>query len=462
MKTNIRLQINDNQYIKVKSLLIKWILIAISIGNIVNFRSITVYKISLGLQVLIFIYLLLSKGIRINWNIFLLLMALFIFANLCFFGVVKNPHSVREKLFFIARLCGHFSAIFILFNLIYGNTPDTITRALAPILYISSSINILINIIQVINDSLLPLYLRVPHKFFLDRSFGLFMDPNYNGYFISVCIFLLFFLNKRSIMPRIIFIVLLIGNFIVMFLTLSFGTFFGFILAGVAVLFISGKKTARIVLILAIIGVLLPGFFAVRYVRSYQFTGKEYKENLMKKIMYYAQVKFSSGSAGSRMEQYNVALHAFSKHPLFGIGTVGFLNADNYKKFGGETLRSEEGQLGWIIHSNIFAVLGENGLAGFLPYMSIIILGFIYSWKLYKKNNCYISIFGMQIASFVISNTINTLYFNFFWLSQFIPYLFIASELSWPETGILGIYPIAENKVSLFSSHTDEIGNTQG
>jgi len=170
--------------------------------------------------------------------------------------------------------------------------------------------------------------------------------------------------------------------------------------------------------------IVVAGIFTIFFIRDYEFKDKEYREHLKYKLIYYTQKKLSKGSGGARLDQYKVALHAFIKNPIFGIGTLGFMNSENYQKYSeGISLRNRKVK-GRIIHSNIFAILGENGLFGFIPYILIIGLGIMYSWKLYRQSERYIFILGIQLMSFFISNTINTLYFNFYWLVQFLPFLY--------------------------------------
>ena len=205
----------------IRSIAVFSMIIALSIGNIINFHSITLYKICSVLLPFFYVYFWLKTGRKFHWNIFFTLMGVFVLANLCMFGVLRNPHSIRQKLFFIARLGGHGAVIFLIYNFLYGMKTEQVNRYLTPILYVSSSINILVSIIQLVNDKLLPVFLRIPHKFYILRSEGLFMDPNYNGFFISVCIFLLFYLYASSAISKKAFIIMLIGNTAMLFFTLS-------------------------------------------------------------------------------------------------------------------------------------------------------------------------------------------------------------------------------------------------
>ncbi len=410
----------------IRSFAVFSMIIALSIGNILNFHSITLYKICSVLLPFFYVYFWLKTGRKFHWNIFFTLMGVFVLANLCMFGIFRNPHSIRQKLFFIARLGGHGAVIFLLYNFLHGIKTEQVNRYLAPILYVPSSINILVSIIQLVNDKLLPKNLYIYKTSFYVRVTGLFMDPNYNGFFISVCIFLLFYLYESSAISKKAFIILLIGNTAMLFFTLSFGSFIGFLLAVIILIFIRSNNKMRIVYGILVVMVIAAGIYAVFFIKDYQFEGKDIS-TLKYKIIDYTQRKLSPGSAGSRLDQYKVSINAFRKNPVFGIGTVGFLSSDNYSRYSEGLSLQYTMPRGWIIHSNLFAVLGENGLVGFIPYMGLVALGLLYSWRLYKRENRFLYLFGMQVALFFISNTINNLYFIFFWFILFLPFFFYYS-----------------------------------
>ncbi len=97
----------NKNYKSICSLAIIMTVIALSIGNIINIRSITVYKVVSLLLPFLFIYYLVRTKRKFYWNGFFTLMGIFILANLCMFGIISNPHSIRQKLFFNSRLCGN-------------------------------------------------------------------------------------------------------------------------------------------------------------------------------------------------------------------------------------------------------------------------------------------------------------------------------------------------------------------
>jgi len=406
-------------------------LIALSVGNIINYRSITVYKVGFILLIFIYLYIWLKTRRKLNWNVFFTLLSILIVANFCMFGVIKNPHPVREKLFFIGRLVGHGVVIFLLYNLLHGKKTDEINKYILPILYLSSSLNVLVNVIQIINDKLLPGSLQIVKKKIFIRATGLFMDPNYNGYFICMCIFLLFFIYENKLISKKVFIILLVANVLSIFLTLSFGTILGFFIAGIIILVIGSNQRIRILTITVTCVIMITAAYFYSSINDIQITRKESKKSLKNKIIYYTNKKLISGSGGYRLDQYQVSFNAFKMNPLFGIGTIGFMESNNYKKYSyGNSLRRPI-RRAIIIHSNIFAILGENGLAGIVPYLGLISIGMLYSWRLYKKEKRYLYIFGMQVASLIISSTINTIYFNFFWFVLFLPFLYYKSEGRW-------------------------------
>lgn len=421
-------------------------LIALSIGNIINIRSLTVYKVVSLLLPFLFIYFLIRTKTKLRWNRFFTLMGIFILANLCLFGIISNPHSIRQKLFFIARLSGHGIVMFLLYNFFRGQKTEQINRYLSLIIYVSSSLNILVSIMQIVKNDLLPPFLYARKYLFFSRALGLFMDPNYNGFYVVICIFLLFYLLRYSFIHKAAFLILLIGNLGVLFLTLSFGAFTGIVLTVIIIYFIHNNNKMRIlggIVLLILIGV---GIYTLSFIKNYSFEGSA-PVTLLDKTVNYLQIKFSHGSFGTRIEQYKISVRAFLKHPLFGIGTVGFLNVDNYMKYGEGMNLLLKPSGGWIIHSNLFAVLAENGLAGFIPYLAIIVFGFIFSWKLYKKADYYIFILAMQIASFIISNAINNLYFNFFWFTTFLPYLMYSCIRDWSPSVYSGFGSIFHRNI---------------
>jgi len=399
------------------------VVISVSIGNLINYRSVTIYKaVSLFLP-FITIYILLREKRKPAWNLYFTFFTLFIAANFCMFGVLKNPHSLSQKLFFIGRLAGHGAVMYLFYNLVRGAEEGRLNKLFAMIIYASSSVNAAVNGLQLLNDRLLPGYLRIPHEFYILRGDGLFLDPNYNGFFVCICVFLLLHLYLNRAVSRRWFWVFLVLNLIILFLSLSIGAFIGLILGAVVLLFLRIERRGRIIIAVGLIVLIAVGVHFVFLVKGYDFSGKDI--TLFKyRIIYYLQTKLSSGSGGSRIDHFRVAWHAFLKNPIFGIGTTGFLNANNYLTYAEAIDLHYDNPRGWIIHSNLFAVLGENGLAGFIPYLALVFLGLFYSWKLYRKKAVYAGLFGMQIASFVVSNTINNLYFNFYWLVQSLPFIF--------------------------------------
>jgi len=255
------------------------------------------------------------------------------------------------------------------------------------------------------------------------------MDPNYNGFFICICIFLLLLMYVSSFIPKKIFFPLFITNIVTLFFTLSFGAFFGFIISGMVILFVKLNRRGKIIVGLSVLVIAAAVIKVFLFARDYEFKKKEYKTQVKYRVVYYIQKKLNITSGGARISQFRISTRAFVDHPLFGIGTLGFLDGDTYRKYSTDLSISKRNKNEKIIHSNFFAILGENGIAGILPYTGLLILSFIYSWKLYRKENKFIYLFGVELASFFISNSINTLYFNFFWFVLFLPFIFYSKNI---------------------------------
>ena len=126
------------------------VFVCISIGNIVNYRSITVYKVCAVLLPFGFLFYWIGTGSKLRWNIFFTFLGIFLFANLCMFGVFRNPHAVRVKMMFIARIGMHGLVLFILYNLLYGRDRTFLDRNLGYILCVSSALNCAVSVIPVI------------------------------------------------------------------------------------------------------------------------------------------------------------------------------------------------------------------------------------------------------------------------------------------------------------------------
>jgi len=406
--------------------------IAVSIGNLINYRSITIYKVFALLLPFLSIYIFVRWRHRPAWDRYFTLFVLFIGANLCLFGVLKNPHSIRDKLFFIGRLAGHCAVMWMLYNLVRGLEEGRINKLLAPILYVSSSVNVVLGGLQAVKAGFLPPHLGpFQYRYYL-RCTGLFMDPNYNGFFICMCIFLLLHLRRNGVLRGAAFIALLIGNAAALCLSLSIGSFAGLLIAGTAVVFIDSGWKKRVVFGVLVAAAIFAGVFALGFVKSYEMEGRD-RRTIQYKVMHYARRKLVTGSSGDRLDHYKISLNAFVKNPVWGIGTLGFLENENYLKYRRGLNLHREFRRGTIIHSNLFAVLGENGILGFVPYAILVFCSLLLSWKLYRREKDYIHLFGLGIAVLINSNIINTLYFNFYWFVLMIPFLY--------TSGIMGRSP---------------------
>jgi len=402
--------------------------IAVSIGNLINYRSITIYKVFAFFLPFFFVFIFIREKRRLSWNMYFTLFVIFIGANLCMFGMLKNPHSIREKLFFIGRLAGHCMVMYLLFNLVQGEEEGRINKLLAPMLYVSSTVNLVFNGLQAVKAGFLPAHLApVQYYNLYRRGTGLFMDPNYNGLFICICIFLLLHLRRKGVIRPVAFTALLIGNAVAFCLSLSIGAFAGLLVAGAAVIFIDSRWKKRIVFISIIAVVIASALVTLPFIKSYNL--KTISSTTLKyKLIFYAKAKLTSGSSGLRLDQYKVAVNAFTSNPIWGIGTLGFIEDENYRRYREGLDLNRAFKRGTVIHSNLFAVLGENGIIGFVPYGALVFFALLLSWRLYRNDGNYLPFLGMEIALFINSNIINTLYFNFYWFVLMFPFLLTAAQ----------------------------------
>lgn len=84
----------------------------------------------------------------------------------------------------------------------------------------------------------------------------------------------------------------------------------------------------------------------------------------------------ADGSAQSRLLQYKLALIAFAKNPVAGVGRRNFMNWAAYEE------RTPSGD---VIHNMYLAVAAEQGLLGLIPYLAIIIITwreYTHAWRL--------------------------------------------------------------------------------
>jgi len=214
LRKDLFIYVEENNKSIIRIFSAAFIVIAISIGNIINYQGITIYKVVSVLGIVIFLIFWLLKPLKIDWNVFFILFSIFILANICMFGVLKNPHPLKQKLLFIGRLVMHGLVLFIFFNLVIKLKIEWYDRILLSVLYVSSFLNIIATLLQAVDNSFLPLHLHALKYRLYIRTTGLFMDPNYNGFFISSCIFLTFFLYRGSVVNKRSFYLLFIPNII--------------------------------------------------------------------------------------------------------------------------------------------------------------------------------------------------------------------------------------------------------
>ena len=109
----------NKNYKSICSIAIIMTVIALSIGNIINIRSITVYKVVSLLLPFLFIYYLVRTKRKFYWSGFFTLMGIFILANLCMFGIISNPHLIRQKHFLLLGFADMalWCSFFIIFSM---------------------------------------------------------------------------------------------------------------------------------------------------------------------------------------------------------------------------------------------------------------------------------------------------------------------------------------------------------
>jgi O-antigen ligase len=79
------------------------------------------------------------------------------------------------------------------------------------------------------------------------------------------------------------------------------------------------------------------------------------------------------GSIQVRLVQYEFALKAFASSPLIGVGALNFKHWAQQQP-GGRGIHHN-------VHNAYLGILAEQGLAGFVPYMMLLVL----SWKQYSQ-----------------------------------------------------------------------------
>jgi len=203
----------------------------VSLGNIINYRSITVYKVVFLVSLIIFIFWFLRRK-ELKWDVFFTLFALYIFFTFLFFGVQSNPHSITRKLYYILRIIVHFLFLLFIYNIYTEKTTSWLNKSLFIIAVIGTFLNGTVCLAQLFSNQILPVYLQA-HKKFLTfwRVEGVWMDPNYNGAFMVICINLLMYLRKSRKINVWLFSAAIFINLALLVFTASLGSLAALILS---------------------------------------------------------------------------------------------------------------------------------------------------------------------------------------------------------------------------------------
>ncbi|PIC88435.1 hypothetical protein CSV71_15025 [Sporosarcina sp. P21c] len=87
--------------------------------------------------------------------------------------------------------------------------------------------------------------------------------------------------------------------------------------------------------------------------------------------------EFSGGSLNGRTDIWNYGIEAFSTSPIFGVGSGSFLEASTQFSTSG---------VGMSAHSSYLSVMAENGILGFLLFFGMISTLIITSYRIEKSN----------------------------------------------------------------------------
>ena len=117
-------------------------LVALSIGNVVNVDSITVYKAAVFISPVLFFIWWIRSDRKFHWDDFFTCLVIIIIANLAVFGTVNNRHPVKDILRYTSRICVHGFFLFLLYNVVHGMREKVIDGLLAWVLYVSATINV--------------------------------------------------------------------------------------------------------------------------------------------------------------------------------------------------------------------------------------------------------------------------------------------------------------------------------
>lgn len=215
------------------------------------------------------------------------------------------------------------------------------------------------------------------------RLFGVFLDPNFSGIFLSI--FLLFLVNKRLQTPinpltkKKLFLSILIAFTLgALILTFSRSAFVVFILTFMLFFSLIGKKKWAIIPLIFII------FIGII------FSQKFYIENIS---------PFRTASVKARLASMKEAIEIFSGKPIMGVGFNAYRYAQfqyGYRKQADiETSHADSGT-----DNSFLFMLATTGIVGLTVYLYMF---FVILKNTYHKPFVFSSVIGLCIASMFIN-----------------------------------------------------------
>jgi len=227
----------------------------IAFGNVIYFRTVTVYKIAFFLASLIFIFWLIRRK-KLVWHHFFTLFAIYILTTFLLFGISENPHSMTRKIFYIIRIGVHFLFLYFIYTVFDRGNVSLLSKVLLFYVLAGSYLNALVSGLQLFGNVMLPQYLYADKVFLsFTKVEGVWLDNNYNGAFIVTCLMLLLYLKKRRSIGSKLFSITLVLNMVVLFFTNSLGSYISFII-GLLIYLIWDLKAVYRYFILAIVAFL--------------------------------------------------------------------------------------------------------------------------------------------------------------------------------------------------------------
>lgn len=297
----------------------------------------------LWFMLILFLKLLKIKKVNIKYNLFFLLVTIYLVAIM---SSILNMYQVNSNSFMNVLI---FIFLFVFMITVY-NIIDN-----------DYKFNKLLSFINIINVLILgiALYQFVAVLFNLPliydethRIKSTFKNPNQLASILvfSLPISLYFQFKKNSIIKMSI--ILIIG-LTIMISTGSRSSLLGLLIALILIVFISlfVYKKIRLVIIM----MLFPLTLSMLYIASkLKTTG--FISNLLGR---YENVEIESG--GFVSNNWGTSIEAFKKYPFNGLGIGNFIEYSG----------------GYEVHSTYFSVLAETGLLGFIPFIIILVYTFL-------------------------------------------------------------------------------------